>query len=187
MNRIAIYCGAYEGERPAYRAAAEAMGRELAARGIGLVYGGGKVGLMGAVADSALAAGGQVIGVMPRALVEREIAHGELTELHVVDTMSERKGMMITLADAYIALPGGFGTLEEYIEVLNLAQLSYHRKPAALLNIEGFYDPLIALFDHFMTEGFVRAPQRELVLVESSPAALLDRLATYDPPVMKKW
>ena len=163
------------------------MGEEIAKRGLGLVYGGGKVGLMGTVADAALAAGGEVVGVMPDALVSKEIGHQGLTELHVVGSMHERKKMMADLSDGFVALPGGYGTLEEFLEVLSWAQLSIHEKPCALLDVAGYWEPLTALFDRTVAEGFVRPDHRALVLTDRDPDRLLDTMGRYAPPAEKKW
>jgi hypothetical protein len=164
------------------------MGTAIANRGLELVYGGGNVGLMGAVADSVLAAGGRVIGAIPQALLDREIAHRDLSELHVVGSMHERKALMAELSDAFIALPGGFGTMDEFFEILTWWQLDIHRKPCALLNIDGFFDPLITLFDHFVTEGFVKAEQRNVILADSDVDRLLDMVInTPLAPPVNKW
>ncbi len=187
MKRLCVFCGSSAGTRPAYADAARAMGRLLAERGIGLVFGGGKVGLMGVVADAVMAAGGQATGVIPEALMAREVGHRGLTELHVVGSMHERKALMADLADGFIALPGGFGTYEEFCEVLTWSQLGIHPKPCGLLNVQGFYDPLLALFDHAVREEFVRPAHRSLVISETEPARLLDRMAVFVPPVVEKW
>jgi hypothetical protein len=163
------------------------MGKALALKGIGLVYGGGNVGLMGVVADSALEAGGEVIGVIPQALVDKEVAHTGLTDLRVVGSMHERKALMAELSDAFVALPGGFGTFEEFCEVLTWAQLGLHRKPCGLLNVEGYYDHLISLFNHGVAEQFIRPQHRSLVLEEKEPLQLLDLLAGYKPLLVDKW
>jgi uncharacterized protein (TIGR00730 family) len=166
------------------------MGALLAERGIGLVYGGGRIGLMGAVADAAIAGGGEVIGIIPEALAIKEVAHAGLTELRVVQSMHERKAMMADLSDAFIALPGGYGTFEEFCEVVTWSQLGIHRKPCGLLNVESYYDPLLTLFDLATGEGFVRPQHRGLVLEESSPERLLDRLACWTPAEaegIEKW
>jgi uncharacterized protein (TIGR00730 family) len=163
------------------------MGEAIVRRGLGLVYGGGCVGLMGTVADAALAAGGEVIGVIPEALVAKEVAHAGLTELRVVGSMHERKALMAELSDGFMALPGGFGTLEEFFEVLTWAQLGLHPKPCGLLNVEGYYDPLLALLDHAITEQFLRPAHRALVIEEREPERLLDRLAAYRPERAEKW
>jgi hypothetical protein len=163
------------------------MGETLARRGLGLVYGGGNVGLMGIVADAALAVGGRVIGVIPEFLFAKEIAHAGLTELHVVSSMHERKALMADLSDAFVALPGGYGTLEEFCEVLTWAQLGLHQKPNGLLNVEGYYEPLLKLFDQAVTEQFLKPELHSLVLEASDPDHLLDLLANYQPPRVDKW
>lgn len=187
MKSICVFCGSRSGNNPAYTEAAEALGRTLARNGITLVYGGGHVGLMGVVADAALEAGGEVVGVMPKALVEREISHDTLTKLHVVGSMHERKALMAELSEGFIALPGGAGTLEEFFEVLTWAQLGEHQKPCGLLNVAGYYDPLLTVFDHMVERGFVSPEHRKLVLVETGPAAMLDAFACYSPPTYIKW
>ena len=187
MKSVCVFCGSHPGDDPAYERAARALGETLAEAGIELVYGGGHVGLMGAVANAALAAGGEVTGVMPKALVEREIAHNGLTNLHVVSSMHERKAMMSELSEGFIALPGGTGTLEEFFEVLTWAQLGEHGKPCGLLNVAGYYDPLLAVFDHMMDRGFLATHHRAMVLVESDPAAMLERFEEYRPPKTAKW
>jgi uncharacterized protein (TIGR00730 family) len=187
VRRLTVFCGSSAGARPEYAAAAHALGRALAERGLGLVYGGARVGLMGAVAAAALAAGGEVVGVIPRALVEREIAHSGLTSLHVVDTMHERKARMSDLCDGFVALPGGLGTLEELFEVWTWAQLGVHAKPCAVLDVGGYYAPLLAFLDHGVREGFVRAAQRDLLLVDDEPGRLLDRMAAWVPPAATAW
>jgi uncharacterized protein (TIGR00730 family) len=187
MRRICVFCGSSSGVRPAYTASARAVGRLLAERGVDVVYGGGKVGLMGAVADAALAAGGRVYGVIPEALTAREVAHGGLTELHVVRTMHERKARMADLADGFLTLPGGFGTLEEFCEVITWSQLGIHPKPCGLLNVEGYYAPLLALFDRATAEGFLRPQHRTLVLDAEDPAELLERMAAFEPPRTETW
>ena len=181
MRYVCVFCGSRAGTRPAYLEAARAVGEALAARDLGLVYGGSRVGLMGAVADAALAAGGEVVGVIPEFLRAKEIAHGGLTRLHVVGSMHERKALMADLADAFVALPGGYGTLEELLEILTLAQLGLHRKPVALLNVEGYYDPLLALFDQAMREGFLSPALRGLILEATEPAALIEIIRTHQP------
>lgn len=187
MRRVCVFCGANPGERPLYLAAAHAVGRTLAERGIGVVYGGGSVGLMGAVADAALAAGGEVIGVIPRALELRELAHRRLTELVVVGSMHERKARMAELSDAFVALPGGMGTLEELSEVLTWGQLGLHERPCGLLDVGGYYRPLIAFFDAAVEEGFLRPEHRGMVHVEGDVARLLERFEAYRPPRLEKW
>jgi uncharacterized protein (TIGR00730 family) len=187
MKRVCVFAGSSAGNRPEYLAAAEDLGRVLAARGIGLVYGGARVGLMGAVADAVLADGGQVIGVIPQALVEKEVAHDGLTDLRVVTTMHERKALMAELADGFIALPGGWGTLDEFFEILTWAQLGLHEKPCGLLNVQGYYDGLLSFLEHSTAEGFVRREYRAMISVSESPAALLDALHKYAPPTVEKW
>lgn len=186
MDRICVYCGSRPGSDPAFRAAAESFGRLLADRGIGLVYGGGDVGLMGAVADSALADGGEVFGVIPEALFEREVAHEGLTELAVVDSMHARKRRMAELADGFVALPGGFGTLEELVEMVTWAQLGFHTDPCGLLNVAGYYDGLVSFFDAQVDAGFVEPTHRALLTVTDDPAELLARFETYDSPVSER-
>lgn len=181
LKRICVFCGSNAGARPEYAAGARELASHLAARNLGLVYGGGNVGLMGIIADAMLEAGAEVIGVIPRSLVEREVAHHGVTKLHVVQTMHERKAMMNELCDAFIAMPGGFGTLEEFFEVLTWSQLGYHRKPCGLLNVARFFDPLEAMLDHAVTEQFLRPAHRALVIAESSPSRLLDRLEGFVP------
>ncbi|OLF19579.1 LOG family protein [Actinophytocola xanthii] len=176
--RICVFCGSSAGKGPGYLAAAEAVGATLAARGIGLVYGGASVGTMGAVADAALAAGGEVVGVIPQSLVDREVAHHGLTELHVVADLHERKAKMATLADAFLALPGGAGTLEELFEVYTWAQLGLHAKPIALLDVAGYYQPMLRFLDHMVDEGFLASTYREMLLVETDPNRVVDRYAT---------
>ena len=187
MKRICVFCGGSVGRDARYREAAEELGRQLAGRGLGLVFGGGSVGLMGAVADATLAAGGRAIGVIPHGLAVREVAHRGLTELRVVSSMHERKAMMARLADAFVALPGGFGTLEELFEIVTWAQLGIHRKPIGLLNVAGYYDALVRLLDHAVAEGFVPAENRGLIVVASEPAPLLERLAAHQGPVVREW
>ncbi|MEO6393788.1 MAG: TIGR00730 family Rossman fold protein [Pyrinomonadaceae bacterium] len=187
MKRICVFCGSNAGVRPDYAAAAREMGSALVQRNIGLVFGGGRVGLMGIIADQVIADGGEAIGVIPADLDKKEIAHSGLTELHVVRSMHERKALMAKLSDGFIALPGGFGTYEEFCEVLTWSQLGFQQKPCALYNVAGFYDPLLALFDHAVAEGFVRPEHRELVLVGNSPGDLIEQLANYTPPTKIKW
>lgn len=187
MKSVCVYCGSNPGRRGTYRVAATLLGQAIARRGLRLVYGGAEVGLMGAVADAALAAGGHVIGVMPQALVEKEIAHKSLTELHVVASMHERKTMMADLSDGFIALPGGVGTMEELFEVWTWAQLGHHDKPCGLLDIAGYYETLEAFLDHQVTEGFVRAEHREMLKIEDDPDSLLDAFEAYEPPRVAKW
>ena len=176
LHRVCIFCGSSTGTRLEYREAAEAIAIQLARRQIGVVFGGGCVGLMGVVADTALAHGGHVIGVIPSALVAREIAHRALPDLRIVSSMHERKALMANLSDAFIALPGGFGTFEEFCEVVTWTQLGLHRKPCGLLNVAGYYDPLVTLFDRAVADGFIRPENRGIVVTEPDPEALLDRL-----------
>ena len=187
MRRLCVFCGSSTGSRPEYQAAARRLGELLAARGVGLVFGAGHVGLMGVVADAALGAGGEVIGVMPRSLVDREIGHTGLTKLHVVGFMHERKALMSELSDGFVALPGGNGTLEEFFEVLTWAQLGEHGKPCGLLNVAGYYDPLLRVFDRMVEKDFLRGAHRELVLVAEDPSSLLQRFEGYEPPKTIKW
>lgn len=187
LKAICVYCGSNPGRNADYRAAAVALGQELVARGLKLVYGGAEVGLMGAVADAVLEAGGHVTGIMPQALVEKEIAHKRLSAMHVVSSMHERKRMMADLSDGFVALPGGVGTMEEIFEVWTWAQLGHHDKPCGLLNIAGYYDRLAAFLDHQAAEGFVRAEHRAMLTVEAEPARLLDAFAAYEPPRVAKW
>ncbi|MBL8896521.1 MAG: TIGR00730 family Rossman fold protein [Planctomycetes bacterium] len=187
MRAVCVFCGSSAGAQPVYRSTAIELGRELVARDLTLVYGGGNVGLMGIVADAVLEAGGRAIGVIPRALLEREVGHRGLTELHVVRSMHERKALMAEKADAFLALPGGFGTFEELCEVITWAQLGIHAKPCGVLNVAGYYDPLLALFERAVDERFVRAEHREIVRVAAAPAAILDELATARVPVLAKW
>lgn len=177
LGRVCVFCGSSAGHVPAFREAAEGLAREMVARGIGLVFGGGCVGLMGIVADAMLAAGGHAIGVIPDALVAREIAHRGLPDLRVVGSMHERKATMAELSDAFIALPGGFGTFEELCEAITWTQLGLHRKRCGVLNVNGFYDPLLALFDGAVRAGFIRGANRDIVSSSADPAELLDRLA----------
>ncbi|AUX44709.1 LOG family protein [Sorangium cellulosum] len=187
ISRICVYCGSNPGASPAYREAAVRLGELLAERGIGLVYGGGRVGLMGAVADAALARGGEVIGVIPHFLKQRELDHQGLMELVLVDTMHERKARMAALADAFIAMPGGIGTLEELFEVWTWTQLGSQEKPVGLLDVQGFYRPLITFLDHVVTEQFLRPGHRAILQVSDDAAALVDRLAAWRPVVEAKW
>ncbi len=188
MKRVCGYCGSSPGGRGSYLAAAQRLGHLLAGRRVGLVYGGASVGLMGAIADATLAAGGEVIGVIPRRLEEREIGHQGLTELRVVHSMHERKQTMADLADAFVALPGGMGTLEELTETVTWSMLGLHSKPVGLLDVEGYWQPLLAFFDHAVAEGFLRRDQRDLVLSDASPERLLDRLAAWRPTArVVKW
>ena len=187
MTRICVFCGSSMGTSPRYAEEAAALGKLLADRGIGLVYGGASVGTMGVVADAALAAGGEVIGVIPEALSSVEISHAGLNELHVVADMHERKAKMAALSDGFLALPGGAGTLEELFEVWTWAQLGLHTKPIGLVDVGGYYGKLVEFADHMVAEGFVSAGYRGLLQVDSDPAALLDAFETYQPPAPPKW
>lgn len=187
LRRICVYCASNDGARPEYLAAAREIGALFAQRGITLVYGGGRVGLMGAMADAALAAGGEVIGIMPHGLVQREVAHHGLTTLHVVDSMHERKAMMADMADAFIALPGGVGTLEEFFETWTWAQLGVHQKPVGLLDVANYWKPLIALLDHVAAEGFLRGTPLDWLVLDADAVTLIDRLAQFDPPRLRRW
>jgi uncharacterized protein (TIGR00730 family) len=185
MEAVCVFCGSNVGRNPAYQEAAAAVGTALAKAGLKLVYGGGKIGLMGAVADATIASGGLAAGVMPRALFQREIAHAGLSELHVVETMHERKTKMADLADAFIALPGGAGTLEEFFEQWTWAQLGIHRKPCGLLNVQDYFSPLIAMMQKTVAEGFTGERYFEMLVIETSIEPLLKRFATYSPPPQK--
>jgi uncharacterized protein (TIGR00730 family) len=188
MKRIAVYCGSRKGVRPGYAAAAEQLGALLARERIELVYGGGCIGLMGVVADAVLEHGGHVIGVIPEKLVIKEVVHEKLPDLRVVKTMHERKALMAELADAFIALPGGYGTFEEFFEVLAWGQLGWHRKPIGLLDCGGFYEPLLRFLDHTVAEGFIKPDHRRLVFSEPDAAKLLQRLRSLrsaEPPASR--
>ena len=188
IQRICVFCGSRPGSRPEYLEAARQLGSLLAERRIGLVYGGASVGVMGALANAALRAGSEVIGVIPESLVRWEVAHDHLTEMKVVNSMHERKALMAELSDAVIALPGGFGTFEELFETITWSQLGIERKPIGVLNVGGFYDGLLALVEHAIEEGFVPAQDRALILHAAEPAVLLDRIVNYEPPVpTRKW
>ena len=189
MRRVCVFCGASSGRVPAYADAARSFGAALAARGLGLVYGGGRVGLMGAVADAVLAAGGEVTGVIPQELVDRELAHGGVTELRVVGSLHERKALMADLSDAFVALPGGFGTLDELMEQLTWSQLGLHAKPVALFDVEDYWRPLIALARHATEEGFVRESDLGAITVGTDAAGILDRLERmeHEPRPRPKW
>jgi uncharacterized protein (TIGR00730 family) len=187
MRRICVFCGSAAGVRPEYALAARQLAEVLASRGLGLVYGGGHVGLMGILADAALAAGSEVIGVIPKALHEREVGHNNLTALHVVDSMHERKQMMATLADAFVVLPGGLGTLEETFEVWTWGQLGLHAKPVGLLDVVGFWEPLITMVDRMVDEGFIVGEYRRMLCVDDDATRLLDRMSSWRPPAVAKW
>jgi uncharacterized protein (TIGR00730 family) len=184
MRRLCVFCGSSGGTRPEYAEAARVLGAELVGRGIGLVYGGGSVGLMGTIADTVLAKGGEVIGVIPGPLASRELAHRGLTEMRVVASMHERKATMAALADGFIAMPGGLGTFEEILEILTWSQLGIHRKPVGVLNVESYYEALLRLLTHAVSEGFVRREYASLLLFADTPADLLDRFAAWQPPAL---
>ena len=181
MKRIAVYCGSATPADPVYIESARAIGTRLAERGIGVVYGGGRLGLMGAIADSALAAGGEVIGVIPEALVAGEVAHRGCTELHVVQTMHQRKQAFTDLSDGFLTIPGGTGTMDELWEAMSWAQLGYHNKPVGLLNVAGFYDPLIAFVERMAEVGFMRPQHRNILIVDDALDTLIDRMDAYQP------
>ncbi len=187
LKRICVYCGSSPGRLPEYRAAAQTLGHELAAREIGLVYGGASIGVMGTVADAVLEKGGEAFGVIPYVLATREVAHTGLSELFVVNSMHERKAKMAELSDGFIALPGGWGTIEEIFEVLTWAQLGLHEKPCGLLNIASYYDPLFAFMEHAFDQQFVQREFRPLIMMDRSADALLDRFRDYRAPHVKKW
>lgn len=185
--RIAIYCGSSRGLDPIYAATAAEMAAYLAKQGIGIVYGGGNVGIMGVIADAALAAGGEVIGVIPESLLAKELGHGGVTELHVTRSMHERKQKMVDLSDAFIALPGGFGTLDELFETLTWLQLGFHGKPVGLLNVAGFFDHLLTFLDHMSTTGFLKPEHRSSLITETDPEALLQAIRAFQPYTCEKW
>jgi uncharacterized protein (TIGR00730 family) len=187
LRRVCVFSGSSPGRHPAYVACARALGALLGREGIAVVYGGAKVGLMGALADAARGAGGEVIGVIPQRLVEREVAHTELADLRIVGSMHERKALMADLSDAFIALPGGIGTLEELFEIWTWAQLGSHEKPCGLLNAHGFYDGLLSFLDHVVGEAFLRQVHRDMLLVADGPEAMLAALCAYEPPEVAKW
>lgn len=187
LRRICVYCGSNPGNDPSHRTAAHELGAFLACNGIGVVYGGGNIGLMGAVADGALSKRGEVIGVIPKSLMEKELGHAGVTELHVVSSMHERKQMMVDLSDGFIALPGGFGTLDELFETLTWLQLSFHEKPVALLNVCGFFDGLIDFIAHMSRSGFLKPEHAQCVLVDADPAKLLAAMDSFRPPDLGKW
>ena len=187
MKRICVFCGSNKGAKPAYIEAAKSLGKVLVKKNIGLIYGGGKVGLMGVIADEVLAGGGEVIGVIPQSLVAREVAHQTVTQMHIVNSMHERKALMADLSDGFMALPGGMGTLDEFCEILTWAQLGIHQKPCGILNIENYFTPLLAMFDHAMREGFLRDTHRALVIEATEPETLLDLLAKHQPQHVEKW
>jgi len=187
MKRVCVYCGSSAGRLPRYRDAARALGHEIAARGLGLVYGGAGIGVMGAVADAVLSRGGEVIGVIPHNLATKEVAHAGLSELLVVASMHERKARMEELSDGFIALPGGWGTFEEIFEMLTWAQLGMHQKPCGLLNVAGYYDHLFTFLEHAVAENFVRSEHQPMIIMEQDPVSLLDRFRDYTAPRVRKW
>jgi uncharacterized protein (TIGR00730 family) len=187
VKNICVFCGSNPGSNPDYMEGAKKLGIALAEAGITLVYGGARIGLMGAVADTVLAHGGEVIGVIPKSLVDREIAHTGLTDLHIVGSMHERKALMSELADGFIALPGGSGTLEEFFEVFTWAQLGHHQKPCGLLNLNGYFTPLLQFIDHTIGEGFMKEDYRAMILSDSEPEPLLQRFEQYQAPEIVKW
>ena len=187
LQSICVFCGSSTGSNPAYRQAADSLGRAIAATGRRLVYGGGNVGLMGVLADAVLEQGGEVVGVIPRHLVDLEVAHQSLTDLRVVDSMHQRKQLMADLAEGFVVLPGGLGTLEEFFEVWTWGQLGLHRKPYGLLNVASYFDSLLAFLDHSVSERFVRPDHRRLLLMAEDPMELLHRLDTYAVPLSPKW
>ncbi|MEH0018221.1 MAG: TIGR00730 family Rossman fold protein [Desulfobacter sp.] len=187
MKRVCVYCGSSDGRKKEYKAAARALGRTMLDRGIGLVYGGAQIGIMGEIANTVVNGGGEVIGIMPKSLADREIYHTGLTRLEIVDSMHERKAMMADFSDGFIALPGGLGTIEEIFEVLTWAQLGFHQKPCALLNALGYYDELSAFLNHSVAEGFVNTESRSMLMTEADPEQLLERFSTYQAPRVNKW
>ncbi len=187
MKRICVYCGSNPGKLEDYVRAARILGSAMAARGIGLVYGGASIGVMGAIADAALSGGAEVIGVIPEALATREVSHAGLSQLHVVQSMHERKALMADLSDGFIALPGGWGTFEEIFEALTWAQLGFHAKPCGLLNVRGYYDYLDAFLNHAIEQQFVKEACRPMILIDADTDALLNRFACYQAPVVRKW
>jgi uncharacterized protein (TIGR00730 family) len=187
MRRICVFCGSSSGSRPEYRGAAEELGTELVRRNIGLMYGGGNVGLMGIIADAVLNAGGEVIGVIPENFMAREVGHRGLAKLHVVRSMHERKALMADSADAFVAMPGGYGTLEEFCEIVTWAQLGLYAKPCGVLNVLGYYSPLLAMLDHAVEERFLKVENRSLVLARDQPTELLHALEEWRPVRVEKW
>lgn len=187
MKSICVYCGSSMGVDPAFEYAARVLGTQLASAGIELIYGGGRVGLMGAVADAVLAAGGRVQGIIPQALATREVAHSGLSQLHVVDTMHQRKALMADLSDGFIALPGGLGTFEELFEIWTWSQLGIHHKPIGLLNVAGYFDHLLAFLDHATASQLLKPVHRDTLIVSQEPADLLERMNSYVPAVGLKW
>ncbi|WP_296493521.1 TIGR00730 family Rossman fold protein [Rhodoferax sp.] len=187
MKAICVYCGSSPGRLEVYASAARALGQALVARDLGLVYGGASIGLMGLVADTVLQLGGRVVGVIPKGLARKEVVHRQLSELHVTQSMHERKTLMAELSDGFIAMPGGIGTFEEIFEIWTWAQLGIHAKPCGLLNVAGYYDALTTFLDHAAAEQFLKLPHRSMLIVEQAPDVLLDRFASYQPPSVRRW
>lgn len=187
MKRISVFCGSRDGSRSSYVQAAEALGRALLQRGIGLVYGGGGVGMMGRISETVKSGGGEIIGIIPNALLAREAGRNDIGELRIVRSMHERKAMMVEISDGFIAIPGGFGTFEEFCEIVTWAQLGLHAKPVGLLNVDSYFDPLIAQFDRAVTEEFAYPENRALILHETNPDRLLDLMEAYNPPKIEQW
>jgi len=187
MKRMCVFCASSKGAQPTYVSRAAELGRLLAGQGYELVYGGGNIGLMGVIADACLAAGGRVIGVIPKALMDKELGHTGIQDLRIVDSMHTRKALMAELSDGFIALPGGFGTLEEFAEILTWGQLGIHRKPCGLLNVAGFYDHLLKFLDHAVAEKLLKAKHRALIVEDQSPATLLEKMARTHPTLEEKW
>ena len=187
FRRLCVFCGSSKGARDVYGHAAQQLGKELAQRRIELVYGGGNVGLMGVIADAVLAAGGHVIGVIPEQLMARELGHKGIQDLRIVKTMHERKALMAELSDGFIALPGGFGTLEEFCEAVTWTQLGLHAKPCGLLNVNGFYDGLLQFFEHALSEEFLKPTHRQIVVADADPVSLLDRIVNWHAPAVTQW
>jgi len=187
MKRVCVFCGSSPGALPIYQQAASTVGRLLVEKGYGVVYGGGNVGLMGALAEGVLSAGGEITGIIPRSLFEKEIGYSDLKDLRIVGSMHERKALMGDLSDAFMALPGGFGTFEEFFEVVTWSQLGVHRKACGLLNINGFYDSLLAMCDHATAQGFIRQVDRELIVDDQDPKVLIQRIASFTVPESTKW
>lgn len=187
MRRVCVFCGASNGSKPEFQTTARLLGQTIAEMDLELVYGAGRVGLMGVVADGALASGGKVTGVIPESLVAKELAHNGLSELHIVKTMHERKALMEKLSDGFLALPGGYGTLDEFCEILTWSQLGFHRKPCAILNINGYFDQLISFFDEAVSSGFVSKQHRDMIIISTDPAAVLNKMQNYKHEAQDKW
>ena len=187
MKRISVFCGSRDGSRSSYVQAAEALGQALLQRGIGLVYGGGGVGMMGRISETVKSGGGEIIGIIPDALLAREVGRNDIGELRIVRSMHERKAIMVEISDGFIAIPGGFGTFEEFCEIVTWAQLGLHAKPVGLLNVDSYFDPLIAQFDRAVTEEFAYPENRALILHETNPDRLLDLMEAYNPPKVEQW